>query len=92
MTDDDRTELRNVAEKLREAGETAGGEAAERLETYAEQAETMAEADRGPDHGRLARFEHNLNDVKDDLDEKGANLVDEALSHEQAYRETVEGV
>lgn len=93
MTENDRTELRNAAEKLSEARNAASDpDAGERLESLAEQVEKMADADRGPDHGRLARLEHNLQDVQKDLDAEAADLVDEALSHERAYRETVEGV
>lgn len=93
MSDDDRTELAEAAEKLREGREAASGsDAAERLDSLADRIESWADADRGPDHGSLARLEHNLNDVKDDLDADASQLVDEALSHEQAYRETVEGV
>ena len=93
MSKDDRTELRTAAEKLRDAqNETSNADAADRLESLAEQVEKLADAERGPDHGRLARLEHNLQDVQGDLDDEGAALVDEALSHERAYRETVEGV
>ncbi|MFC7078753.1 DUF7553 family protein [Halorussus caseinilyticus] len=90
---DDRSELRTAAEKLHEAREgTDHADAAERLETYAEQVETMADADRGPDHGRLARLEHNLHDVQSDLDADATEAVKSALEHAQAYRSTVEGV
>jgi hypothetical protein len=93
MADNDRTPLRNASDALTEAREaTDDAEARDRLESYAEQADSMAAADRGPDHGRLARFEHGLTDVREDLDAEGAKLVDEALSQVRAYRETVEGV
>jgi predicted nucleic acid-binding Zn-ribbon protein len=93
MTEDGRTELRNAAEKLSEARErTSNPDAGDRLDSLAEQVEKLADAERGPDHGRLARLEHNLAEVQEDLDAEAADLVDEALSHERAYRETVEGV
>ena len=93
MTGDDRTELRNAAENLREAHDAASNaDTADRLDSLAETVEKLADADRGPDHGRLARLEYNLQDVREDLDAEAADLVDEALSHEQAYRETVKGV
>jgi len=93
MAEDDRTPLRDASDALSEARETTDdGDARERLESYAEQADSMAAVDRGPDHGRLARFEHGLSEVREDLGAEGSELVDEALSHVRAYRETVEGV
>lgn len=93
MTDDRRTELREAAESLDAARERAtGGEVANRLEGFADRVRRMADADRGPDHGSLARLEHGLQDVRDELDEEGAAAVGEALEHARAYRETVEGV
>ncbi|WP_134671482.1 DUF7553 family protein [Halorussus marinus] len=92
MSDDD-TALQRASDALTEARETTDDPAAsERLATYAEQVESMAAAARGPDHGRLARFEHGLHDVREGLDAEAASLVDEALARVRAYRETVEGV
>jgi hypothetical protein len=52
----------------------------------------MATADRGPDHGRLARHENKLHDLTDDVDPSVAELIDEALDAVHNYRETVDGV
>lgn len=90
---DDRSELREAAEKLDAAREhTDDGDARERLATYAEQVEKLVDADRGPDHGRLDRLTHNLRDVQGNLADDAAESVDAALAHVRAYRETVEGV
>jgi hypothetical protein len=86
-----RTELRNAAESLREAADQTGEDARERLEKQARKLEEGAEAERGPDHGRLAHHEHVLAEIADD--EPGiADHVEAALDSIRAYRETVEGV
>lgn len=87
-----REELANAARSLRQAAEAAGtASASERLEEQANQFETLAEADRGPDHGRLARHEHVLTEIADEEAEAAAH-IDTALESIRAYRETVEGV
>jgi hypothetical protein len=93
MSDDDRNELHAAAETLDDLrAEVSDAETAERVESFADQLRTMADADRGPDHGRLARLEHNLRDLQSDLDGEEAETVGSALDHAKAYRETVEGV
>lgn len=93
MSNEDKTELRNAAESLDSAREhTENAAAADRLDGFADRVRKMADADRGPDHGSLARLEHGLQDVRSDLGEEAAEAVDAALSHARAYRETVEGV
>ncbi|WP_135829334.1 DUF7553 family protein [Halorussus halobius] len=91
MTDDD--PLRSAAESLETARESAASpDADDRLDGFAERVRGMAEGDRGPDHGSLARLEHGLQDVRGELDDEGAEAVDEALADVRAYRETVDGV
>ncbi|WP_137286100.1 DUF7553 family protein [Halorussus salinisoli] len=93
MTDDDRTELRTAAETLVEVRDgVSHDETAERIDTFADQLRSMADANRGPDHGRLDRLMHNLREVADELDEESAEDVRSALEHVRSYRETVEGV
>lgn len=92
MSEENRPELRDAAESLDAARDGANGEAADRLAGFADRVLKMADADRGPDHGSLARLEHGLQDVQEDLDDDGAAAVDDALDHVKAYRETVEGV
>ena len=96
MPEDRTDELREAADRLGDARERADAgddtDAAERLAKYADQLRTMADADRGPDHGRLDRLQHNLREVADGLDREGTEAVEAALSHVVSYRETVEGV
>lgn len=93
MVETDRDELRSAAETLANAREAADDpDASERLDACVERVESMVEAERGPDHGRLARFEHTLRDEQDEVNDEAATLIDETLAHVRAYRETVEGV
>jgi GAF domain-containing protein len=88
-----REHLKSASETLRTASEEASNEAAtERLTEQAEHLSELADADRGPDHGRLARHEHALEDVKALLGPEHEGYVDEALEEMRSYRETLEGV
>ncbi len=84
--------LIEAAETLNAAANAATDDARERLESQAAEFETLAEADRGPDHGKLARHEHILTDIADDEGEAVADHIEDALNSIRAYRETVEGV
>ncbi|MCQ4334694.1 hypothetical protein KM295_14650 [Natronomonas sp. F2-12] len=86
-----REELRNAADSLRTAADAAGAEARERLEAQAGKLDDHAEADRGPDHGRLAHYEHVLSEIADE-EPDAADRIETALDSIRAYRETVEGV
>ena len=90
MTEED--ELRSAAESLETARDRADSDAADRLDGFAERVRGMADGDRGPDHGSLARLEHGLQDVRDELGDEGTEAVAEALADVRAYRETVDGV
>lgn len=93
MADNDTTELRDAAETLAEVRERiADDEDAERLDGFADQLRQMADADRGPDHGRLDRVMHGLREIAADLDGDEADAVTDARSQVRSYRETVEGV
>jgi len=85
-----RENLATASETLESAAdETTDDDAAERLESLADQLDTLATRDRDPDHGRLARIENALNDLED------SDVSDQVGSaHESvvAFRETVEGV
>ncbi len=87
-----RENLAEAAETLDTAANAATDDARERLEAQASEFETLAEADRGPDHGKLARHEHILTDIADDEGGKVADHIEDALNSIRAYRETVEGV
>ena len=84
-------------EHLREAGDTLAGAADdlgddERARELAGTLRSLADRDRGPDHGRLARIERALAELREGAGEAGEEAVDETRTHVQAYRETVEGV
>lgn len=88
-----RDELETAAESIRQAADAASDdEARERLTNQAATFEDYADADRGPDHGQLARHEHVLNDIADDEGGAVASTLEDALESISAFRETVEGV
>jgi hypothetical protein len=88
-----REELENAAESIEAAAAAASDdEARDRLETQAAKFAEYADADRGPDHGQLARHEHILNDVADDEGGDVASNLEDALASISAFRETVDGV
>jgi len=87
-----RSELATAADHLEAAAEAAGDEAASRLRDVAAQLADLAEADRDPDHGRLARIESKLHDVEDGVDDAVAEKIDEAFAAIRSFRETLEGV
>jgi hypothetical protein len=85
--------LERASELLRDASEAADDdESRERLYDQSDQFADHATADRGPDHGTLARHERKLDEIGDEENEEVREAVDEALEHIRAYRETVEGV
>ena len=88
-----RDELENAAESIERAADAASDdEAAERLQNQAAKFADYAGADRGPDHGQLARHEHILNDIADEEGGDVESNLEDALESISAFRETVEGV
>lgn len=88
-----RDELENAADAIEAAAAAASDdEAQERLENQAAKFEEYAGADRGPDHGQLARHEHILNDIADEEGGEVQSKLTDALESISAFRETVEGV
>ena len=86
-------ELSEASELVRRAADaTDDADSAETLTNQADQLDRLAERDRGPDHGRIARHQHALRDVQDELDGEPADLLAEANERLNAYRSTVEGV
>jgi hypothetical protein len=83
-------ELRRASEKLRAAAEVADGEERERLERQANQFADLAE--RGTDHGRLARHENALREVQAATNEDVGRHIEAAMDAITAYRETLDGV
>jgi hypothetical protein len=87
-----REELSKASEALERAAADADGEAAAALQEQADQLASLAEADRGPDHGRLARHQSKLRDVRGTVDDDVGARIDEANDLINAHRETLEGV
>ncbi|WP_267641380.1 DUF7553 family protein [Haloarchaeobius amylolyticus] len=87
-----REALQSASDLLSEAAESASEESRERLQTQADQFAKHAEAERGPDHGRLAKHERILADVADTEGGEVETKIDEALEKIREYRSTVEGV
>jgi len=87
-----REELSTAGDLLASAAGAASPEAAESLRELADQLHRLADADRGPDHGRLARIEAKLDDVQTGESDDVAVTIDEALDEIHAFRETIEGV
>jgi hypothetical protein len=86
-----RDELDAASTTLADAAPDADAAVQDRLEAQADQLADLATADRGPDHGRLARHERALSEIAEE-DPSVADAVNDALDHVRAYRETVEGV
>lgn len=88
-----RSELASAADLLREAaGGAADGDDADRLEDIADQLDTLADRDQGPDHGRLARIQSGLDDVQTGASDDVAATIESALDEIRSFRETLEGV
>ena len=88
-----RDQLHTASDHLTEAAsETSNEAAAERLRDLADQLDALAESDRGPDHGRMARIQLALGDLEDDVEDDVAPTIAAADDAVAAYRETVEGV
>jgi len=85
------SKLREASEILRTASESIEGDPAERLRAQADALADHAGADRGPDHGQVARHQEKLREVKADA---GAVVdeIDRAYALCNEYRETIEGV
>lgn len=88
-----REALKSASERLESLRqESDDGTVREIAGTQADQIAGLAEADRGPDHGRLARHMHALEELKGRVEPGQEEAVDQALEDLRAYRETVEGV
>lgn len=88
-----REELATASELLETAAEsTDDDDAVERLDGLASQLSDLSDADRGPDHGRLARIEIALNELNEDAGDDTAEAINEAHTHITEYRSGVEGV
>lgn len=87
-----REHLATAGELLEDAAEETDGDTADRLREQADALFALADRDRGPDHGRLARIEHALQDVRGAVGDDTAGTIDRALAEVREYRSGVEGV
>ena len=88
-----REELATASDLLGSAAEsTDNDDDADRLESLSDQLADLAEAERGPDHGRLARIENALNDLSESTSGDTVETIDDAHDQVTEYRSGVEGV
>lgn len=88
-----REELKRASERLREASEAADEDTVRnRLHDQSDQFARMATADRGPDHGRLARHENILAEITENATDAVGKRVGEAKEAITEYREDLSGV
>ncbi|HET7323636.1 MAG TPA: hypothetical protein VFJ06_04835 [Halococcus sp.] len=87
-----REELREASESLKACQDVDDSAVAERIEGLTDQLETLAEASRGPDQGRIARMENALSEIEAQLDGDAREKVREAHERLREYRGTVGGV
>lgn len=86
-------ELQRASEHLQTAASQSNdSDLSERMQSLADKLDRLANADHGPDHGRLARFENALLEMEEGSE---GEIVDEITSAHEAvkdYRSGVEGV
>ncbi|SFF75643.1 hypothetical protein SAMN04488063_0153 [Halopelagius inordinatus] len=85
-------ELKAASDDLRAAAEDASGELQSRIYDQSNQLADLAAADRGPDHGRLARHMNALTEIADAADGTVRERVESAYDHVEEYRSGVSGV
>ena len=88
-----RDELATASERLESAAsDTDDADASERLTDLAGQLDRLSTADRGPDHGRLARIQSALHDLRGGGGADVADPIGEANDAITEYRSELEGV
>jgi hypothetical protein len=88
-----RDQLHTASDHLADAAAATDDEdAADRLADLADQLDSLAESDHGPDHGRMARIQTALGDLQGTVTDDVAEAIAAADDAIVAYRETVEGV
>lgn len=87
-----RDALRTASEHLESAADDTSGDAAERLADLADQLAALSTADRGPDHGRLARIQSALNDLSSGNAAAVANSIEAANDAINEFRSDLDGV
>lgn len=92
MSDDAREHLRTASELLEDASDATTGEAADRLDGFADRVAGWAEGTNDPDHGALANVLLKLDDVADEVGGSVAEDIQTARSEITEFRKTVGGV
>jgi len=88
-----REELATASDRLESAAaDTENDDASERLGELAGQLDRLSTADRGPDHGRLARIQSALNDLQSGDGADVAETIENADDAINEYRSDLEGV
>jgi hypothetical protein len=88
-----REELATASDLLESAAaDTDNADASERLGELSDQLEGLSTADRGPDHGRLARIQSALNELQSGDGADVADAIDDADDAINEYRSDLEGV
>jgi len=88
-----REQLQSASQHLESAADgTADDDAADRLADLAADLADLAEAEHGPDHGRMARLQTALSEVQSTVADDVAGTIQAARDDISSYRETVEGV
>ena len=88
-----REELATASDLLESAAQdTASEDARDRLSDLADQLDRLSTADRGPDHGRLARIQSALADLEDGDGADVAATLEDADDQINEYRSDLEGV
>lgn len=88
-----REELERASELLASAAEsTDNDDYAERLGDLSDRVASFATADRGPDHGQLARVENALNELSESTGGDTVEAINDAHHEIKEYRSGVEGV
>ncbi|MFC6827093.1 DUF7553 family protein [Halopelagius fulvigenes] len=85
-------ELQTASDELRAAAEAASGDLQSRLYDQSNQLADLAAAERGPDHGRLARHMNALTEIAEETDGEVKERVESAYDHVKEYRSGVSGV
>ncbi|WP_135821945.1 DUF7553 family protein [Halostella litorea] len=88
-----REELQRASDRLREASEAADeDEVRDRLYDQSDEFARLATADRGPDHGRLARHENILAEIRKNANDAVGEHIDAAKDAITEYRKDLPGV
>ncbi|GAA0669037.1 hypothetical protein ACFQDG_04085 [Natronoarchaeum mannanilyticum] len=86
-------ELSDASDALRDASENAeSDDLRERLHERSDAVATLADKERKPDHGRLAREDGKLREILEDAGEEVGEHVERAREKIREFREDLPGV